>query len=131
MPCVYIDVRADMALLVLVLFHRHRKILGDFNYSVLPLPPPPHTHTGCDHTSHNDHFLRHLSAPVLSDSLSSENLNKESDGGDEKVDKVYTVGCFDLFHRGHRKLLKNMRNLGTEVTIIDLICIVPIVRYKV
>ncbi len=104
-------------------------------------PPPPHTHTGCDHTSHNDHFLRQLSAPVLSDSLSSEDLNEESeqgqqnisppDGGDEKVDKVYTVGCFDLFHRGHRKLLKNMRNLGTEVTIIDLICIVPIVKYKV
>ena len=34
---------------------------------------------------------------------------------DERVDKVYTVGCFDLFHRGHVNLLKNMRKLGKEV----------------
>ena len=39
---------------------------------------------------------------------------------DERVDKVYTVGCFDLFHRGHVNLLKNMRKLGKEVTIIIL-----------
>jgi len=34
------------------------------------------------------------------------------------VDKIYTVGCFDLFHRGHRKLLRNMRGLGREVCVI-------------
>ena len=32
-----------------------------------------------------------------------------------KVDKVYTVGCFDLFHRGHSTLLRKMRSLGKEV----------------
>lgn len=31
------------------------------------------------------------------------------------VDKVYTVGCFDLLHRGHIKLFKNMRHMGREV----------------
>ena len=31
------------------------------------------------------------------------------------VDKVYTVGCFDLLHRGHIKLFKNMRRMGREV----------------
>ena len=67
-----------------------------------------------------------MSVPVLRNSQSSDDLDEESeqgqphisppDSGNEKVDKVYTVGCFDLFHRGHRKLLKNMRNLGREVT---------------
>lgn len=40
---------------------------------------------------------------------------EEGEGDSQKVDKVYTVGCFDLFHRGHEKLLKLMRTMGREV----------------
>ena len=47
------------------------------------------------------------------DSESSSESRK--DEGSQKVDKVYTVGCFDLFHRGHEKLLKNMKSMGREV----------------
>ena len=31
------------------------------------------------------------------------------------VDRVYTVGCFDLFHNGHIRLLQRMRSLGRQV----------------
>lgn len=34
---------------------------------------------------------------------------------DDRVDRVYTVGCFDLFHQGHVRLLRRMRKLGKEV----------------
>ena len=44
-----------------------------------------------------------------------EDNTLESVAGKKKVDKTYTVGCFDLFHRGHRTLLKYMRILGKEV----------------
>ena len=47
---------------------------------------------------------------------SSSSVSDEFDEEeDNRVDKVYTVGCFDLFHRGHIVLLKNMRKLGKEV----------------
>ncbi|XP_061188634.1 uncharacterized protein LOC133196791 [Saccostrea echinata] len=36
---------------------------------------------------------------------------------DDRVDRVYTVGCFDLFHRGHVRLLQRMRRLGKEVIV--------------
>lgn len=61
------------------------------------------------------------SAPSLpslrlhSDSESSSE-NRE-DGDAHMVDKVYTVGCFDLLHRGHEKLFKNMRTMGREVIV--------------
>ena len=48
-------------------------------------------------------------------STSSEQEEEEGVGGTQRVDKVYTVGCFDLFHRGHINLLRNMRKLGKEV----------------
>lgn len=32
------------------------------------------------------------------------------------VDKVYTVGCFDLFHKGHIRLLQRMRSIGKQVS---------------
>ncbi len=59
----------------------------------------------------------------LSSSSSSEDEGGVFTMGEEsttpthetRVDKVYTVGCFDLFHRGHKKLLMNMRRLGREV----------------
>lgn len=61
------------------------------------------------------------SAPQFQISHSSSSDDSEEDElgqtkNDERVDKVYTVGCFDLFHRGHINLLKNMRKLGKEVT---------------
>lgn len=31
--------------------------------------------------------------------------------------RVYTVGCFDYFHRGHQNLLANMRRYGNEVVV--------------
>lgn len=48
-----------------------------------------------------------------SDSESSNEDRKEDDPG--MVDKVYTVGCFDLLHYGHEKLFKHMRTMGREV----------------
>lgn len=33
------------------------------------------------------------------------------------VDKVYTIGCFDLFHEGHRILFQRMRQLGREIIV--------------
>lgn len=36
---------------------------------------------------------------------------------DGRADKVYTVGCFDLFHDGHRILLERMRQYGREVIV--------------
>ena len=61
------------------------------------------------------------SAPQFQINHSSSSDDSEEDSilrkknSDERVDKVYTVGCFDLFHHGHVKLLKNMRKLGKEV----------------
>ena len=62
-----------------------------------------------------------VSAPELkslggSDSESTGSEEETAGRGWEKVDKVYTVGCFDLFHRGHVNLLKNMRKMGREVS---------------
>lgn len=51
----------------------------------------------------------------ISHSTSSDDSEEDETKNDERVDKVYTVGCFDLFHRGHINLLKNMRKLGKEV----------------
>ena len=36
---------------------------------------------------------------------------------DSRVDKVYTIGCFDLFHFGHIQLIKRMKTLGKNVII--------------
>lgn len=36
---------------------------------------------------------------------------------DTRVDKIYTVGCFDLFHHGHVKLIQRMREFGKKVII--------------
>jgi len=36
---------------------------------------------------------------------------------DTRVDKVYTVGCFDLFHHGHIKLIERMREIGKKVIV--------------
>ena len=37
---------------------------------------------------------------------------------DTRVDRVYTVGCFDLFHTGHITLLQRMKALGKQVSSI-------------
>ena len=31
--------------------------------------------------------------------------------------KVYSIGCFDLFHRGHERLLKYLHEFGDYVVI--------------
>ena len=36
---------------------------------------------------------------------------------DGRADKVYTIGCFDLFHDGHRLLLQRMRQFGRETIV--------------
>ena len=36
---------------------------------------------------------------------------------DDRVDKVYTIGCFDLFHHGHIELLNRMRLYGKKVIV--------------
>lgn len=36
---------------------------------------------------------------------------------DNRVDKVYTVGCFDLFHHGHVLLMKRMKEIGKKVIV--------------
>ena len=46
----------------------------------------------------------------------SEGEEPEGVGPQSKADKVYTVGCFDLLHRGHRNLFARMRQLGKEVS---------------
>ena len=38
-------------------------------------------------------------------------------GQDNRVDKVYTVGCFDLFHHGHVMLINRMREIGKKVIV--------------
>ncbi|KAK7114779.1 uncharacterized protein [Littorina saxatilis] len=38
-------------------------------------------------------------------------------GGHGLVDKVFTVGCFDIFHSGHVRLLQRMRSLGKQVIV--------------
>ena len=48
----------------------------------------------------------------LSTSSSSTDSNNN-----QLADKVYTVGCFDLFHHGHVELLKRMRNYGKRVVV--------------
>jgi len=40
-------------------------------------------------------------------------LNKE----ELKKEKVYTIGCFDLFHQGHINLLKTLCNFGTYIIV--------------
>lgn len=71
-----------------------------------------------------------MSAPSLRHSQSSDSEDSRDQesadirdyaplNGGTKVDKVYSVGCFDLFHRGHQKLLKNMRKLGKEVSVMQ------------
>jgi cytidyltransferase-like protein len=47
-------------------------------------------------------------------SRSSSFRNNETDN---RVDKIYTVGCFDLFHHGHVQLIKRMRELGKKVIV--------------
>jgi len=42
---------------------------------------------------------------------------------DTRVDRVYTVGCFDLFHAGHITLLQRMKALGKQVSSNHIGCI--------
>lgn len=35
----------------------------------------------------------------------------------DRYDKVYTIGCFDLLHRGHRNLFRTMRSIGDQIIV--------------
>jgi cytidyltransferase-like protein len=43
--------------------------------------------------------------------MSNEILNNEQ----HVYDRIYTIGCFDWFHDGHRNLLNKMKNMGKVV----------------
>jgi cytidyltransferase-like protein len=47
----------------------------------------------------------------------NEHVNVPEELETDKVDKVYTIGCFDLFHHGHIRLLENMRKRGKQVIV--------------
>ncbi|XP_076449279.1 uncharacterized protein LOC143285749 isoform X2 [Babylonia areolata] len=49
--------------------------------------------------------------PLISRSLSAAGVMEGL------VDRVYTVGCFDMFHDGHVRLLQRMRSLGKQVIV--------------
>lgn len=46
-----------------------------------------------------------------------ETKTGEEQADDGRVDKVYTIGCFDIFHHGHIELLKRMRLYGRKVIV--------------
>jgi cytidyltransferase-like protein len=83
------------------------------------------------HDSHNDELEKEdmeesqeqilpqsttSSASVTRKSSRSSSFRTNNDV-DNRVDKVYTVGCFDLFHHGHVQLIKRMRELGKKVIV--------------
>jgi cytidyltransferase-like protein len=47
----------------------------------------------------------------------NQNESREENIVDNRVDKVYTIGCFDIFHEGHVKLIERMRECGKKVII--------------
>jgi hypothetical protein len=56
----------------------------------------------------------------LQNTFSSKEINLKCDlalGIDQRVDKVYTIGCVDLFHHGHVQLIKRMRQFGKKVIV--------------
>jgi len=54
-------------------------------------------------------------------SLSPDEFALWVDGRSEEMippyDKVYSVGCFDLFHAGHRRLLGRLKKIGKNVIV--------------
>jgi cytidyltransferase-like protein len=44
-------------------------------------------------------------------------MNDQPVVADTRVDKVFTVGCFDLFHDGHVNLIMRMRQIGKKVIV--------------
>ena len=40
----------------------------------------------------------------------------------KRVDKVYTIGCFDLLHEGHIRLFERLRTLGKQVSLNSFTC---------
>ena len=53
---------------------------------------------------------------TIREESNSANSLKELEA-DNRVDKVYTIGCFDLFHFGHVKLLNRMKEIGKKVIV--------------
>ena len=70
-----------------------------------------------------EHGDKYDNAPLFSDNdevssnLMARRVSLPAKSIDGRADKVFTVGCFDLFHDGHRILLQRMRQLGREVIV--------------
>lgn len=85
---------------------------------------PPNLSSSICESSSNSLALR---TPTISETLSEtqdeqpvvyqRSVSLPSIWIDGRADKVYTVGCFDLFHDGHRILLQRMRQFGREVIV--------------
>lgn len=43
--------------------------------------------------------------------------NLTADAQRDRYEKVYTIGCFDLLHRGHRNLFRTMRSIGDQIIV--------------
>jgi hypothetical protein len=61
---------------------------------------------------HDDNFT--YKRPKANLTRSSSAISVEFDA---RVDKIYTVGCFDLFHHGHVRLIERMREFGKKVIV--------------
>ena len=71
-----------------------------------------------DREGEKGRIVQDISDSSLTSSLShheGEESERKKQDDNTRVDKVYSVGCFDLFHVGHVSLLRNMRKLGKEV----------------
>jgi cytidyltransferase-like protein len=61
------------------------------------------------------HSLKAAQTNSLEKAIAEE--DEEIEVVDTRVDKVYTVGCFDLFHDGHVNLIRRMREIGKKVIV--------------
>ena len=85
-------------------------LLEDFSYRDVPT---------YDTVTINFSFLRGEYIASLASKVSA--LLKDVNRWDKEVvtsfDYVLTIGCFDMFHRGHANLLKAMRHFGATVVV--------------
>ena len=57
---------------------------------------------------------------IIEEKIITENIRQDNlllEKLDQRVDKVYTVGCFDLFHYGHIHLFERMSSMGKKLIV--------------